>query len=137
MIQGVVNLILSIWLAVAWSEDPNIFGITVSGVAGVYVGTVISGLIANITKPVIIYRTCFDKNAVGYFIDSFKYLASMTLVMVICYFIGKHVMPEPTIMGFAAMVVIITVVFNGVYLLLYGRSEEFKYLLAKVKARKA
>ena len=105
MIQGVVNLILSVWLAIAWSGNPQIFGITVSGVAGVYVGTVISGLIANITKPVIIYRTCFDKSAVGYFIDSFKYLASMALVMVICYLIGKRVMPEPTILGFAAMVV--------------------------------
>ena len=51
--------------------------------------------------------------------------------------IGKRVMPEPTILGFAAMVVIITVVFNGVYFLLYGRSEEFKYLCGKLKARKA
>ena len=137
LIQGIVNLILSIWLAIAWSDDPKIFGITVSGVAGVYVGTVVSGLIANITKPVIIYRTCFDKSAVGYFIDSFKYLVSMAFIMVICYLIGKRVMPEPTILGFAAMVVIITVVFNGVYLILYGRTEEFKYLLEKVKARKA
>ena len=46
-------------------------------------------------------------------------------------------MPEPTILGFAAMVVIITVVFNGVYFLLYGRSEEFRYLCGKLKARKA
>jgi hypothetical protein len=46
-------------------------------------------------------------------------------------------MPEPTILGFAAMVVIITVVFNGVYFLLYGRSEEFRYLCGKLKTRKA
>ena len=115
----------------------KIFGITVSGVAGVYVGTVISGLIANVTKPIIIYRTCFAKSAVGYFIDSFKYLASMALVMGICYMIQQHVMPEPTILGFVAMMVIITVVFNGVYFLLYGRSEEFRYLCGKLKARKA
>jgi len=137
LIQGVVNLILSIWLAYAWRDDPQIFGITVSGVAGVYVGTVISGLIANITKPVIIYRTCFDRSAVSYFVESFKYLASMAFVMVICFLIEKWVMPETTIVGFVIMVVIITVVFNGVYLLLYGRTEEFKYLLDKLKSRKA
>ncbi|WP_026656691.1 lipopolysaccharide biosynthesis protein [Butyrivibrio sp. AE3003] len=126
LIQGIVNLILSIWLVQ-----------TRLGITGIYVGTVVSGIIANITKPVIIYKACFDKSAVSYFIDSFKYIASMAFVMGICYFIRQLVMPEPTILGFAAMVVIITVVFNGVYFLLYGRSEEFKYLCGKLKARKA
>ena len=126
LIQGIVNLILSIWLVQ-----------TRLGIAGIYVGTVVSGIIANITKPVIIYKACFDKSAVSYFIDSFKYIASMAFVMGICYFIRQLVMPEPTILGFAAMVVIITVVFNGVYFLLYGRSEEFRYLCGKLKTRKA
>ncbi len=126
LIQGIVNLILSIWLVQ-----------TRLGIAGIYVGTVVSGIIANITKPVIIYKACFDKSAMSYFIDSFKYIASMAFVMGICYFIRQLVMPEPTILGFAAMVVIITVVFNGVYFLLYGRSEEFRYLCGKLKTRKA
>ena len=126
LIQGIVNLILSIWLVQ-----------TKLGISGIYVGTVVSGIIANITKPVIIYKACFDKSAVSYFIDSFKYIASMAVVMGICYFIRQLVMPEPTILGFAAMVVIITVVFNGVYFLLYGRSEEFRYLCGKLKTRKA
>ena len=126
LIQGIVNLILSIWLVQ-----------TKLGISGIYVGTVVSGIIANITKPVIIYKACFDKSAVSYFIDSFKYIASMAVVMGICYFIRQLVMPEPTILGFAAMVVIITVVFNGVYFLLYGRSEEFRYLCGKLKSRKA
>jgi hypothetical protein len=126
LIQGIVNLILSIWLV----QTPL-------GISGIYVGTVVSGLIANMTKPVIIYRACFGMSAVNYYIDSFKYLVSMALVMGICYMIQQYVMPEPTILGFAAMMVIITVVFNGVYFLLYGRSEEFKYLCGKLKARKA
>lgn len=126
LIQGIVNLILSIWLVQ-----------TRLGIAGIYVGTVVSGIIANITKPVIIYKACFDKSAVSYFIDSFKYIASMAFVMGICYFIRQLVMPVPTVTGFIVMVVIITVVFNGVYLLLYGRSEEFRYLCGKLKSRKA
>ena len=126
LIQGIVNLILSIWLVQ-----------TKLGIAGIYVGTVVSGIIANITKPIIIYNTCFDKSAVSYFIDSFKYIASMTSVMGICYFIRQLVMPVPTVTGFIVMAVIITVVFNSVYLLLYGRSEEFKYLCGKLKSRKA
>ncbi|SFU66709.1 lipopolysaccharide biosynthesis protein [Butyrivibrio sp. INlla21] len=132
LIQGVVNLILSIWLAIAWRDIP-----TISGIAGVYVGTVVSGLIANITKPIIIYRTCFDKSAWSYFLDSFKYLASLIAVMAACYAIQRRVMPVASIPGFIVMVVVITVLFNGVYLLLYGRTEEFKYLVGKIKNRKA
>ena len=131
LIQGIVNLILSIWLAIAWRDIP-----TISGIAGVYVGTVVSGLIANITKPIIIYKACFNKNAWSYFADSFKYLASLIAVLAACYAIQRRVMPVSNIPGFIAMVFIITVLFNGVYLLLYGRSEEFKYLVGKIKNRK-
>jgi hypothetical protein len=33
------------------------------------------------------------------------------------------------------MVIVITVIFNGVYFILYGRSEEFKYVYARVKEK--
>lgn len=49
ILQGIVNLVLSIAL---------VFKI---GLEGVFIGTVVSGLIANITKPIIIYRVCFEK----------------------------------------------------------------------------
>ncbi len=124
IIQGVVNLVLSITLV----QTPL-------GLAGIYIGTVVSGLIANITKPIIIYGTCFGKKAYGYFADSFKYLASMVFVLLTCLLIGRYVLAELNFVTFFIMVVIITVVFNGVYLLLYGRSEEFKYVYSKVKEK--
>ena len=55
ILQGIVNLVLSIAL---------VFKI---GLAGVFIGTVVSGLIANITKPIIIYRVCFEKKCVFLF----------------------------------------------------------------------
>ena len=124
LIQGAVNLVISIWLV----QTPL-------GITGVYVGTIVSGLIANITKPVIIYRVCFNKNAAAYFADSVKYLISLSLCIFICKAIGDRVLSNLNIITFAAMIVIITVVFNGIYLLLYGRSNEFKYLFSKVKER--
>ena len=125
IIQGVVNLVLSIWLV-------N----TSLGIIGIYVGTVVSGLIANITKPIIIYRTCFDRSATGYFVDLFKHLLTFCAVLIVCRQIKMYVMPEVTLPGFIIMVVIITVVFNGVYFLLYGRTEEFKYLMGKIRRGK-
>ncbi|MDE6186420.1 MAG: hypothetical protein K2G39_13490, partial [Lachnospiraceae bacterium] len=48
-------------------------------------------------------------------------------------FIKYLVMPSVTVFSFGAMFVIICVVFNGVFLLLFGRTEEFKYLFHIIK----
>lgn len=116
LVQGLVNLVISLAL------------VQKIGMAGVYIGTVISGLIANITKPVIIYRVCFDKKANSYFADSVKYLLVIGAALAILIPLQNALMPQVTIAKFAMMVVIITVVFNGLFLAVYGRSEEFKYL---------
>ncbi len=124
LIQGAVNLIISIWLV----QTPL-------GLTGVYIGTIVSGLIANITKPIIIYRACFDKGASEYFVDSAKYLVSLVFVLVACNLISTRVLANLTIPTWILMGIIITVVFNGVYFLLYGRSNEFKYLVSKVSEK--
>lgn len=123
LIQGAVNLVISLAL------------VTKIGMAGVYIGTVISGLIANITKPVIIYRVCFHRTAKSYFVDSFKYLAVIAAALAILFPLRSMLMPQVTIPGFALMVVIITVVFNGLFLVTFGRSEEFQYLYRMVLER--
>ncbi len=124
IIQGAVNLVISIWLV----QTPL-------GITGVYIGTIVSGLIANITKPIIIYGTCFDKKAYGYFADTLKYLCSMLAVLLTCQFVSDRLLTELSFGRFILMAVIITVVFNGLYLALYGRSEEFKYLSGKIREK--
>ncbi len=124
IIQGAVNLVISIWLV----QTPL-------GITGVYIGTIVSGLIANITKPIIIYGTCFDKKAYGYFADTLKYLCSMLAVLLTCQFISDRLLTELSFGRFILMAVIITIVFNGLYLVLYGRSEEFKYLSGKIREK--
>lgn len=123
IIQGVVNLIISIALVIKM------------GLAGVYIGTIVSGLIANITKPIIIYKYILNRSCKSYFTDSVKYLVFMGVSFGALYFVKGLVMPQITIWGFAIMIVIITVVFNGLFLLVFGRCEEMKYLLQTVKAR--
>lgn len=124
LIQGAVNLVISIALVQ-----------TSLGLAGIYIGTIVSGLIANITKPIIIYRACFDMSAKSYFVDTCKYLASLVFVLIVCNAISIRLLADLNILTFLIMAVIITVVFNGVYFLLYGRTAEFKYVLGKVLAK--
>ena len=124
ILQGIVNLVLSIAL---------VFQI---GLAGVFIGTVVSGLIANITKPIIIYRVCFEKSAFSYFQESIKYLLVIGAALAVLIPLQNLLMPQVTIVKFALMIVIITVVFNGIFLIVFGRTEEFKYLYGMVKGRR-
>lgn len=123
LIQGVVNLIISIVL------------VQKIGLVGVYIGTIVSGLIANVTKPVIIYRDILDKPVKEYFTDSVKYVSVMVVSFALLSAVKRLVMPEVTVFTFAVMFVIICVVFNGIFLGLFGRCEEFSYLLGIVKGK--
>ena len=72
LIQGAVNLVLSVVL------------VQRIGLLGVYIGTIVSGLIANIIRPVIIYRVCFEKKANEYFYDAIRYIAVSLAALGIC-----------------------------------------------------
>ena len=123
LIQGLVNLVISIVL------------VQRIGLLGVYIGTVISGLIANITKPFIIYRVCFDKSARSYFTESLKYLAVLAGILLLLTGLKTVIMPEVTLLSFAVMFVVICVVFNGIFLALFGRTEEFGYIFGIIKRK--
>lgn len=116
LIQGGLNLVLSVVL------------VQKIGVAGVYVGTLASGLLANLIRPAIIYRVCFDRKAWPYFMDSLKYMAVIIAVALVMIPVRHTVMGQITILTFAAMALIVTVLYNAVFLLVFHRSDEFSYL---------
>lgn len=127
LIQGGVNLAISIVL------------VKRIGLAGVYIGTIISGLIANVTKPCLIYKICFAKKAGSYFMESIGFLAMLVLSLVIILPIGKLVLVEINTASFLAMFLVITVTVNGIFILFCHRTEEFRYLagvLRRGKGRK-
>lgn len=116
IIQGVVNLVISIVL------------VQKIGLAGIYIGTVVSGLIANITKPIIIYKVCFNRSAASYFIDSLKYIITEVAIIGLLYFIGTFIMKDVTIISFGIMIIIVTVIFNGIFWIIFHNTEEYSYL---------
>ncbi len=116
LVQGAVNLVISIVL------------VQKIGLVGIYIGTIVSGLIANITRPFIIYKVCFDESVAGYFKDSLKYVAVNAAVLALLIFIRDAMMPSVTIFMFIVMVGVITVVYNVIFILIFGRCEEFGYL---------
>ncbi len=123
LIQGAVNLVISIVL------------VRRVGLVGVYIGTIVSGLIANVTKPVIIYRVILEQPVKGYFVDSAKYMAALAALFGALMGIKSLVMPVVSVGSFAVMFVIICVTFNGVFWLLFGRTQEFGYLWGIVRRK--
>ena len=124
LIQGIVNLVVSIALVMK------------IGVTGVYVGTLVSGILANLIRPKIIYRVCFEKKAGVYFRDSLKYMGVVLAVGAVITPIRKAVMGEATVLTFALMVILITLLYTLVFLAVFHRTEEFSYLWNAVTARK-
>lgn len=123
LIQGAVNLVVSIALVIK------------IGVTGVYVGTLVSGILANLIRPGIIYRFCFEKKTGAYFRDSLKYIGVVLAVGAVITPIRRMVMGEVTIFTFAIMVIVITLLYNLVFLAVFHRTEEFSYLWNAVTAR--
>lgn len=123
LIQGVVNLIISIGLVHSM------------GLVGIYIGTIISGLIANIAKPFIIYDVCFNKKATDYFVDSAKYLAVIGVILAIVLPLSGIVLKEITIGSCLVMGLAIVIIYNGLFLIAFGRTKEVKYLVDVVRKR--
>lgn len=123
LIQGFVNLVISIVL------------VQKIGLAGVYIGTIVSGLIANVTKPFIIYKVCFDRKTAEYFIDTIKNLMVMVMVLAVVLPVGNMVLRDINLLTFIFVGVCVIIIYNVVFVLAFGRTKEMKYLMGIVKAR--
>ena len=123
LVQGAVNLVISVLLVLK------------IGVTGVYVGTLVSGILANLIRPGIIYRVSFGKKAWAYFRDSIKYMTVILAVGAVITPIRHLLMSEVSVFSFAFMVIVITLLYNLVFLAVFHRTEEFAYLWNAVTAR--
>ncbi|MCM1153944.1 MAG: polysaccharide biosynthesis protein [Roseburia sp.] len=123
LIQGGVNLVISI------------IGIKWIGLAGVYVGTVVSGIMANLIQPFIIYKDCFAQNTMNYFKDSLKYMGTIACVVIILIPVKNLLLAQMGILVFIVMAAVITVVYNLAFLCLFRKTEEFAYLWEIVRRK--
>ena len=116
LVQGAVNLVLSI-IGAKWI-----------GLAGVYVGTVISGVLANLIRPLIIYRDCFEEHVGAYFRDSVKYIGAILGIVIILIPVKSLLLIHVNLLTFLLMAFIITMVYNLVFFVLFRKTGEFAYL---------
>lgn len=121
LLQAVVNLVTSILF------------VKLIGLPGVYVGTIIQGTLSSILKPVLSYKILFDKSSKYYFIDSIHYGSAVLLAYVICFLLSQKILADITITNFGIMIILIVVIPNIVFAIVFHRDKEFKYWVEIVK----
>ena len=116
LFEVVINLVVSIVLA------------QYIGISGVFIGTLVSVMSTCFwIEPLVVYKHGFERKVSHYFGLFFKYTAIMFLVGGLSYWACSFV----EVGGFLEVVlksVIVTVLYNGVLMLLFFRSMEFKEL---------
>ena len=116
LIEGIINLTLSIFL------------VGKIGLVGVFIGTLISNFTVIFwTKPYVVYKYVFDRKLFEYFKMYFKYLLIAMVPLVITSLITNYVKNNFTIGYFIINCLINILIINIIYLIIFFKSDEFKY----------
>ena len=121
LIQSAVNLIISIYLAKK------------IGLAGVFIGTIISTLIPLIVKPCIVYKEIFKEKISLYFKDFTIQTIIIVLSAIISAFITKYVNIENAYLNLAFLLLISIIIPGTLIILIYRRKEAYQNVISRVK----
>ena len=121
LIEAVINLVVSIILAIK------------IGLIGVYIGTFISAFVPSIWRPVVAYKYVLKEKVVKYFKDYAVYTGITLVNCLIIYGIKSFVSFENKYINFVFLMLICFIIPNAVIILVFRKTDEFKYLIALVK----
>lgn len=119
--QAVTNLVVSI------------LAIQRMGLPGIFVGTIVSRMIIVAVRPYIVFKYVLQKSVIGYYV---RLAARSALALVLCLIMWKiraFMLPQVTVLGFVLLCVLTAVIPNGVFLVLFHRSEAFHDILGRLK----
>ena len=125
IISAIINIVVSIIFAKLW------------GLPGVLWGTAIARLTTNVWfDPYLVFKSGLNTSPVNYYIDYLKKGIQVMFIGVICWWITNFI---PNInFGYLFLKAIISFSISfAMVLLLYFKSEEFKYLIGVLKNFKA
>lgn len=121
LIQSIVNLVISIILVQRW------------GLAGVFMGTLVSSIVLPCwQRPYIVCKYALKTSSKDYFIKYVRYLITIITVTFFISEILNFFFLEGKIINFIVKVLICTFIPNLIFLLLFRKTKEFKYVLSIV-----
>ena len=122
VISAVINVIVSISLALKW------------GLLGVLLGTTITRLSTNSWyDPYIVFKHGFNKSPRTYYKKQIMYFISLFVPVLILTYLFKYFV-QANFMIFIAQVILVTLITSGTLLVLFRKTNEFKYMLQLFKS---
>ena len=125
IIEAVINIAISIIL------------VQFLGMPGVFLGTIISALVQYLyTYPVLVYKKLFHKEYGSYLIQQVKFLILFLLTFVITIYCISLVSITNIWTKMLIRLIIVMVIPNTVYFIIFRKSESFQYYFALLKVVK-
>ena len=117
LFEAIINLVSSIIL------------VQFLGINGIFLGTIISTLAVPFwTAPYLVYKKVFKRSPWIYFIEYILYTIVGLITCVITVLLCDFIPNEGLILGLLGKVIISAIVPNLIYVLIFHRKKEFKYL---------
>ena len=124
VITALINIIVSLLLVKQFE------------ITGILLGTLISILLTSFwVEPYILYKHAFKKNILQYFFIYFKYLGLAVMAIILSFLITMN-FPDHTLTNLLIKIAVVLLVPNGLFLIVFHRSEEFKYFVNVFKGIK-
>ena len=117
IIESIINLVVSIILAKK------------IGVVGVYIGTLVSSFVPYIWCPVIVHKYVFKFSSRGYFFRQFSRFSLVFISGFMMHLLFSFVCIENIYLAFIFKAVICLLVPNLFIIGIFGRTDEFKYVI--------
>lgn len=122
LFEVVINLISSIILAKNF------------GIAGIFIGTMISTLTTCFwVEPYILFKYGFERSVKSYFIKYFTYTITVIFGGLVTWFICNYI-DGSTLLNFTYKLIICAIVPNVLFIIVFWKTAEFKYLLTILKS---
>lgn len=120
MITAILNIIFTYILGTKY------------GLNGIIGATILSRLLTTVWyEPKILFKKCFDSTPTKYYLLQFKNIMIFCLATLISYIITKNIIVSNYIIWIIKAIIIL-IVFNGTYILIYKNNSDFKYIVKKM-----
>ena len=128
IIESIINIIASICLIPAF------------GLAGVFLGTIISTLFVHLySYPKFVYSVVFNRKRKGYIIELLKYSLEFVIIWIITVFASRMINTDNTLMQILWEICISFIAPTIILYIRYHHKEEFNYfkeIMNKMRRRK-
>lgn len=122
LVEAILNIVFSIIL------------LKIFGLAGVFMGTIISGLsLWCYSYPKYVYKKLFNRMYKDYAKETIGYLVLFVLIAIFTFFISRLIVFDNIWLQFLSNTIISLIVPNLILLIIFRKTDNFQYLLQIVK----